>query len=128
MELLGLEGVSALRSLNTPLFKKKVTAMFNRTCIALAAALVAATPLLALIEENTETALNTQDADVVQTSYAQILGAGPACGETIDVLAGYKAFLGKDTSYEDAEQLMMMIDGAVPNHMQLAPTPIVACY
>ena len=79
MELLGLEGVQALRSLNTPLFKQKVTAMFYRKLPVIAAALVAATPLFALIEDETAIVLETQETGVVQThmrrSLAQVLFA-----------------------------------------------------
>lgn len=101
--------------------------MFNRTFMALCTALVVANPALARLEDEADFAPDFTVSTEVDASYAQILNAGPACGQSVDVLVGYKSFLGKDTSYDDALQILMMTDGFVPNHRADAPIPVVGC-
>lgn len=97
--------------------------MFIRTIMVISTAIVVATPAVAKFEP--ETGFGYEISDFLTPELS--LSDPTACGQMIDVLDGYKAFLGKDTYEEDKNSLLTILTGNSPDHQYLSPLSLVAC-
>ncbi len=97
--------------------------MLTRTILAISTAILVATPALAKFESEAEFGNEIADFFVLDASFSD----GIACNQEIDVLDGYKAFLGKEVDADGEQSLLTTLTGISPELNYSAPLPVVAC-
>ncbi|MDA9208084.1 hypothetical protein N9O61_04275 [Octadecabacter sp.] len=97
--------------------------MLTRTILAISTAIVLATPAMAKFENDADFGNELGDFFVSDATFND----GIACNQEIDVLDGYKAFLGKEVEADSEQTLLFTLTGVSPDPQFTAPLPVVAC-